>query len=321
MAEFEALGTQDALTKVRTSLQSSFTDTHKKYVVFLDTPVATDKCGIALSGLNFSAYAGASGVVFLQPTGTRNCLVAGLGAGAYPAMVFFHELIHSLQPSPPTTGPAPPHLCDGNHVCDDPQDIMASGGVNPARLSAKLLDSGHDDYYAHGGPWFDVRNSLWLSHLDAPTVTLNVSMTSGGHVTADLPGVTCTTACATAWDAGTQFGVQAIPDSGYGFAGWLGACSGQITLCALSMKGDVSLSARFARTGSLGVQIVGHGTVDSCAKHCSQPMLEGNTMTVHAEPKKGSRFVKWDGACRGKKRACTFIATQGAEVRAVFSRD
>ena len=192
----------------------------------------------------------------------------------------------------------------------------------PRGSSAKLLDSGHDDYYAHGGPWFDVRNSLWLSHLDGPTVTLTVSMTSGGHVTGDLPGVICTTACETTWDAGTQFGVQAIPDSGYGFAGWLGACSGQITLCALSMTGDVSLSARFARVGSLPVEIVGHGTVDSCAKHCSEPMLEGNAMTLHATPTKGSP-VRGLGEARaaGRSVRARFIATQGAEVRAVFRSD
>ena len=92
-------------TRVRTSLTTTFTDTHKKYVVYLDTPVASDKCGVALSGLTQTAYPGASAVVFLQPTATRNCLVGGLGTGAYPAMVVFHELIHTLQPSPsPTRG-------------------------------------------------------------------------------------------------------------------------------------------------------------------------------------------------------------------------
>ncbi len=132
VAEWEALGPQDALTRARTSLASTFTDTHKKYVVYLDTPVASDKCGVALSGLTQSAYAGASAVVFLQPTATRNCLVGGLGTGAYPAMVVFHELIHTLQPSPTSIATAtPPHLCDGNHVCDDSQDIMASGWCEP----------------------------------------------------------------------------------------------------------------------------------------------------------------------------------------------
>src|SRR6185312_807014 len=65
VAEWEALGTQDALTRVRTSLTTTFTDTHKKYVVYLDTPVASDKCGVALSGLTQNASPGASAVVFL----------------------------------------------------------------------------------------------------------------------------------------------------------------------------------------------------------------------------------------------------------------
>ena len=130
------------------------------------------------------------------------------------------------------------------------------GGVNPPRLTAKFLDSGHDDYYAYTGPWFDVRNSLWLSHLDGPTVALTVSLTSGGHVTGDLPGATCSTACTTTWDAGTMLGVQAVPDSGYVFAGWLGGCSGAIVVCPVSLNADVDISPRFARPGIVPVRVV-----------------------------------------------------------------
>jgi hypothetical protein len=150
-------------------------------------------------------------------------------------------------------------------------------------------------------------------------VRLAVSTTSGGHITGDLPGVACSTACTTTWDAGSKFGVQAIPDAGYAFAGWLGGCTGEITLCAVTMNGDVSVSARFSRPGILRVRVVGHGTVDGCSRHCREPMLEGNELTLRATPRKGDRFVRWEGACRGKKRECTLIATPDAAVRAVFA--
>jgi uncharacterized repeat protein (TIGR02543 family) len=259
-------------------------------------------------------------VVFLQPTSTRSCLVGGLGAGAYPAIVAFHELIHSLQPSAAPAGSGPPHQCEGTHVCDDPQDVMASGGVVPALLSAKLLDSGHDDYYAHSGPWFDVRNSPWLSHLDGATATLDVSSTSGGHVRGDLPGVSCAT-CTTTWDAGTQVVLQPVPDAGYVFAGWLGGCSGTNLACPVTMVADVSVSARFARPGVVKVRVVGRGTVDGCERRCEEATVEGNSVVLRAEPKRGSHFVRWEGSCRGTRRACRFIAVQGGSVRAVFARD
>jgi Divergent InlB B-repeat domain len=86
------------------------------------------------------------------------------------------------------------------------------------------------------------------------------------------------------------------------------------------MNGNVSVSARFARPGILPVAVVGHGTVDSCSRHCSEPMIEGNEMTLRATPRKGAQFVRWEGACRGTRRECTFIATPGVAVRAVFAQ-
>jgi hypothetical protein len=62
----------------------------------------------------------------------------------------------------------PPHANWLGHVTDDPQDVMSN--VRPAdlRLDALHLDAGHDDYYGHGGSWWDVRNSFFLERLDAP---------------------------------------------------------------------------------------------------------------------------------------------------------
>jgi hypothetical protein len=34
-----------------------------------------------------------------------------------------------------------------------------------------VLDGGRDDYYAHGGPWVDVQDSLFLERLDGPDRT------------------------------------------------------------------------------------------------------------------------------------------------------
>jgi hypothetical protein len=321
-ADYSALDAPGALRRVRGDLLVSFPDVHKKYLVYLDTPVATDKCGTAVANQTTSSL-GVAAVVFLQPVDARGCGISALGTGAYPAETAFHEIVHSLGvPATVAAGaPGPPNLCDG-HVCDDPQDIMRSGGVAPSRLSAKLLDSGHDDYYGHAGSWWDVRNSPWVAHLDTATAALTVTTMSGGHITADLPGLACSTTCTSVWDAGTRVGVQAIADAGYVFVGWGGGgCSGEISYCGVTMIADVSVSARFGLPGIVGVRIVGHGSVNGCSRQCTEAMVEGNEITLKASPRKGDRFVRWGGACRGTRRQCTLVATPGMIVRAVFAGD
>ena len=115
--------------------------------------------------------------------------------------------------------------------------------------------------------------------------------------------------------------MQAVPDAGYVFAGWLGGCSGTSGACTVPMVADVSVSAYFARPGVVPVRVVGRGSVSGCPRACEMPTIEGNPVTFRAEPGRGRRFVRWEGSCRGTKRTCTFIATQGLSVRAVFARD
>jgi hypothetical protein len=60
-----------------------------------------------------------------------------------------------------------PHVCLGGHVCDVPNDLLASRLLG-LELEGLVLDGGRDDYYGHAGTWTDVQDSLFLERLDSP---------------------------------------------------------------------------------------------------------------------------------------------------------
>jgi Divergent InlB B-repeat domain len=305
----------DVIDVLNQELSASFPSIAKKYLVYFDGPVRSSAvCGRGASG----PLAGASAVLYLQSEAA--CMRAGGGpgapGGAFSAALAVHELIHTLDDGP-TTGP---HKCPegGRHYCDDPNDILAPSATAATRLATSILDSGRDDYYGTGGS-SDVRNSPFLVHLDGATVRLAVAVaTPGGRVTSDVPGVVCPGVCELPWDAGSIVRLTAQPDPGYGFAGWDGACTDTVPSCAVTLASDTTVTARFGATGTLSVRVVGRGAVDQCASRCTRAIVAGQELTLTASPRAGSRFIRWEGACRGRARECTVTLEPGATVRAVF---
>ncbi len=95
-------------------------------------------------------------------------------------VVAVHELMHSFDA---VTGGAPHHCSDG-HVCDVTNDLL-NASLSGAELETHVLDGGRDDYYAHGGVWTDVQDSLFLERLDspdraAPSLPASLTATDGG---------------------------------------------------------------------------------------------------------------------------------------------
>jgi len=56
----------------------------------------------------------------------------------------------------------------------------------------------------------------------------------------------------------------------------------------------------------------------SCGKACSHGFGYGTSVTLKARPSKGSRFVRWSGACKGTGR-CKITTTANVEVGAAFA--
>ncbi len=302
----------------------AFGDQYKKYLVFYDGPVDQNRvCGIS-QVLPFSGGAFAMSFIFLA-----SLCPADLGSGGLQAAVTAHELTHNLGA---LVFPGPAHACPGDlgHPCDSDHDLMYPFLRYP--LNQLVLDSGRDDYYGHAGNWFDVQDSTWLAHVGSPQPVLAVSFAGGtgtGHVASGLPGISCPPACSIPWDEGTAVTLSAEPGEHTRFAGWSGTCTG-VDPCNVTMDVAKTVGARFALQVGLKVQVLRRpgaaGSVLSrpagiaCPSLCGDEFDEGTTVRLTAKPKKGSRFVGWSGACRGKAPACSVLLNAAKSARATFRR-
>ncbi len=310
----------DRFQRIATQLASTpfdFSAFDKKYLVFYDGVVADSRlCGTGSGGRTTGgrlSYA----VVYLR----SGCdLTIGDGGGA--AYVGAHELLHALGALPPGA----PHPCPGDdgHPCDSSVDVLSTfyrGGP----LDGALLDVNRDDYYAHGGAWFDVQDSRWLLHA-AEQVQLTLSVKGSGVVTSGVNGQECNSSCTTEWDAGTDVELVADALPGFGLGSWTGACAGTAdSRCVVELAATTAAGVVFRPLRRLAVQITGRGTVTSsdlrCSASCSTQRVEGTRAVLRAKAAKGWRFVRWSGACRGTRLACTVqLGTGGARAGAVFAR-
>jgi Divergent InlB B-repeat domain len=313
--------TSTRAARIIVELDRTFVDPAKKYLVYYDGAVQEPRiCGQSIL-LPDEGGRYAYSLVYAQ------ACRADIGTGVVTANVAVHELTHNLGAVP---SGGPPDACPGDsaHVCDDPDDLMypytRGQGLNPVRL-----DAGHNDYYEHGQGWWDLRNSTWLEHLDAPHHLLNVSLgrsTGSGQVTSDLPGIACPPACSASWDEGSTVTLTATAGEGSRFAGWSGACSSEP--CTVKMGTDQTAVALFAAQVDLTVVVRrsagARGKVTStpagiaCPPSCTTTLDKDTRIRLTAIPGQHSVFMGWTGACAGKG-TCTVPLSADSNVRATFT--
>jgi hypothetical protein len=310
----------DRFQRIATQLASTpfdFAAPDKKYLVYYDGVVAESLlCGTGSGGPTTGgrfSYA----IVYLR----SGCdLTIGDGGGA--AYVGAHELLHALGALPPGA----PHPCPGDdgHPCDSSVDVLGTYyGGGP--LDGAILDVNRDDYYAHGGAWFDIQDSRWLLHATTQ-VQLSVHIEGSGLVMSGVNRQECDGSCATEWDAGTDIELVANPLPGFGLGSWTGACAGTSgSTCSVALRATTEAGVVFRPLRRLALQITGRGTVTStavrCSRSCSTQQVEGSRVALRAKAAKGWRFVRWSGSCRGTRPACTVrLGTGGAKAGAVFAR-
>jgi Divergent InlB B-repeat domain len=243
---------------------TGFSNAYKKYLVYYDSPIAVSGGAICGQGHEDEMHGGVDGYaeVYLAPNLTSGPTADGCGdiatpedRGGYSAIVATHELLHTFGALETTSSPGPPHACPGDlaHSCDPGDnglDIMRPSGIT-YWLDDTYLDFGNDDYYGMpaSDTWWDVQDSVWLRHLNAPIYTMSVAAGAGvASITSDLPGVDCTGAapCASTWDANTSVTLTAAPAKGYTRVQWGGACAstGARSECTVAMTAmeDVTVS-------------------------------------------------------------------------------
>ena len=168
------------------------------------------------------------------------------------------------------------------------------------------------------------------------TFTLTVSTGLGGHVVSDPQGIDCGSDCSERYDKGTVVTLNPIPDPGFQFGSWSGACSGGT--CTLTMDGDKSVSAVFVPVYTLSLTVTGPGfiLVDALGigKFTCGPSTVGVTipclpfiivggslvtLTTTTDPAvPGAVFDGWTGDCTGTA-SCVFVMNSNVSVGASFS--
>ena len=294
----------------------NYSSRNKRYLVYFDGPAdQTNVCGQGgtAGGLGYA-------ILFVQ-TCRQN-----VGDGGAAAITAVHEFIHSLG----AVAPGAPHECappNDGHVCDNPLDILY--WLNSGQqLDNEFLDVGRDDYYGTGNSR-DIRPSGFLVHLDAAQFpfSLGIAGSGSGGVNADLPGIECTQSCASTWEAGATFTLTESPGTKTRFVSWSGSCSGQATVCTVTMDAAKNATATFALQVPLAVTIQGGGGSGSvvsnpdrlnCPSACTADFDQGAQVTLEARPNPGSKLEAWGGACSGAG-ACTVTMNSAQSVTATFT--
>jgi phospholipase C len=153
---------------------------------------------------------------------------------------------------------------------------------------------------------------------------VTIAIAGSGTVTSTPAGINCPGTCSANFSLGTPLTLAATPASGFQFAGFGGACSGQT--CRLVLSSNQSVSATFnASAAQVTVSLSGNGTVTSnpaginCPTTCSAGFNSGSSVTLTASPASGSTFSGFSGACTGTTCQLTPSSGQNANVTATFT--
>jgi Divergent InlB B-repeat domain len=296
-----------------------FTHNWAKYLIYYDGPMSEQNtCGVGNTPTSLTV-ARTLAAVFLQ-----TCMhFDDLGTGGARAWTAVHEIGHNLS----AVQRAAPNACaDSGHTCDHNLDLMSRFINRP--LSQAFLDFNHDDWYAHNGGWPDVQDSPWLYRLGAPRPQLTVALAGAAadaSVHSELPGISCPPQCSVDWDPGAEVRLGVTIPSGQRFVRWQGGCTNLEDLCVLTLDTSKNVTAVFGPSDyTLRLSVAGKGVIrtslgNACARRCSALIAADEIVRLRAQPRRGQRFVRWSGACRGRKLTCSVKLTANRSVRAQFA--
>jgi uncharacterized repeat protein (TIGR02543 family) len=181
-----------------------------------------------------------------------------------------------------------------------------------------------------------------------PDVTLTVALSGSGHgtVTATPSGISCTNAnatgspigtCSADVKGGTEVTISATAETGSTFTGWSGdgAGCGTSNPCTFAVSSDITVTATFeSQSAARALTVVGGGTgsgrivsdpagIDCTitggtegGTGCSSDFASGETVTLQVQ---SGTLVGFGGACSGT--ACSVTMTAPQTVIATFAAD
>jgi uncharacterized repeat protein (TIGR03803 family) len=99
--------------------------------------------------------------------------------------------------------------------------------------------------YLGAADHFDGATANPLYYPDVGKFLLRIGIAGDGIINVSRWPSTCQTSCSQLFDPGTSVTLAAVPEAGYVFAGWSGACSGR-SICTIAMDDDKEVLGTFA---------------------------------------------------------------------------
>lgn len=162
--------------------------------------------------------------------------------------------------------------------------------------------------------------------------SLHLHVTGNGEVRASAPAFSCRSDCQQGIDPATTVHLAAIPDAGWKFEGWQGACAGT-SGCDLAMSSDHDVTATFTAIPAppegqvrVNVVFVGDGSgrvtsspagIDCPSSACNTAVPIGTVVALSAQADGNSTFMGWGGGCSGGG-GCSVTANSAVTVWANF---
>ena len=80
------------------------------------------------------------------------------------------------------------------------------------------------------------------------TASLSVKTSGGkGLITSTPAGISCGTTCSVKAVPGTNITLSILPEPGFRFVNWTGACTGTAATCTLAVNGTASVQANLTK--------------------------------------------------------------------------
>lgn len=165
--------------------------------------------------------------------------------------------------------------------------------------------------------------------VDKYQLTVSRSGFGSGQIKSFEGGINCPDDCSEIYDKGLNIVLEAIPDEGSVFGGWIGDVTSTESKVVVTMDGDKNVTARFVPAGdyyTLTVVKTGTGTgkvtskdggID-CGEDCSEVYPAGTVVELTATADENSGFENWAGDAGGEEPTVSIIMDSDKQVVAVF---
>jgi hypothetical protein len=146
-------------------------------------------------------------------------------------------------------------------------------------------------------------NKNCTANFSINSLTLSVAKNGNGTVTSTPSGISCGTSCSYSFASGSSVTLQAIPDAGYTFSGWSGACTG-ISNCVITLSAATTVTANFFNGSTDKIGIYRPSTGEWFLDRNGSGGWDGCDVDVCAQPFAGTDGVPvvgdWNGSGASK---------------------